>query len=263
MKMKLLILLTGLGLMAAVSSASAYPLNDEYWGHNDHRWGDVIGAKSTFDTFGASASRSDSSLTVKIHTNFAGKAGVFGGLTGNGEGVGYGDLFLSPVWTPEGTAADHYINDNASNGTHWTYAFALDNPFASSGNGTLYALADAISGNNNPSALLAENFMSGGTFRDGQAVAVDTNHQGVQSVGTGSWMVGADFLKFTFATSGLNGFDPDHFALHWTMYCANDVIEGLDPTSVPAPNTVSLTLLGLGLLGLAYVRPRGRTPVRA
>lgn len=236
MKMKLLILLTGLGLIAAASNASAYPLDDVYYGADDHSWGDVIGNKNYFDIFGASATRSGNSLTVTIDTNFAGRAGtVFTNLTVNDQGLGYGDLFLSPGWNPFGTGP-HYLDDNAGNGTHWTYAFALDDPLSNVGGaGALYALALGVVGNNNPSALLSDAFMDGGTFRNGLAVAVDTT--GLTAVGSGTWAVGGDFLSFTFDINGLNNFDPNHFGLHWTMYCGNDVIEGLDPTSVPEPNT--------------------------
>lgn len=256
MKTKLPIWIAALGLMAVFSSASATTLTDTYHGGNGHGYGDVIGA-STYNIDGMDAHLSGSQLTVTIHTNFAGHAGTESQWTRDGTGIGYGDLFLSTGWTPNGSSP--YDADNAANGNHWTYAFSLDNPLNNAGgNGTIYALGAANGSNNNPDVLLSDDFMNCSgrcIYRNGQEVAVDKSGATATN-NTGFWTVGNGFLSFSFDTTGLD-LDPNSFGFHWTMYCGNDVIEGLDPTTeVPEPAPVGLFLLGIGLIGLGVVRQR-------
>ncbi len=262
MKMKLPIWMTALGLMAVFSSASATVLNDGYHGGNGHGYGDVISgtAVTTYNIDGMEASLSGSQLTVRIYTNFAGNAGVESRWTRNGTGIGYGDLFLSTGWTPNGSSP--YDTDNAGNGNHWTYAFSLDHPLNNSGgNGTVYALGAGNASNHNPDVLLSDDFMNCGRgciYRDGQEVAVDKS-RATATNDTGSWTVGDGFLSFSFDTAGLD-LDPNSFGFHWTMYCGNDVIEGLDPLTVPEPKPAGIFLLGIGLIGLGVLRRRKTAP---
>lgn len=256
--MKLPIWISALGLLVAFSSASATAVSDAYNGGNGHGYGDVIAAPgdSRFNIDGMEGSLAGSKLTVIIHTNFAGNAGIFPGLTRGGTGIGYGDLFLSTGWTPNGAAP--YDSDKAANGNHWTYAFSLDNALSNAGgNGTVYALGAGTTANHNPDVLLSNHFMSCGSgciYRDGQAVAVDKSKVAA-TANTGTWSVGDGFLSFSFDTTGLD-LDPRSFGFHWTMYCGNDVIEGLDPVTVPEPSPAGIFLLGMGLIGLGMVRRR-------
>ncbi len=259
MEKKLPIWIAALGLMAFFSSASATALNDTYHGADGHGYGDVISGTgvTTYNIDGMDASLSGTLLTVNIYTNFAGNAGIESQWTKNATGIGYGDLFLSTGWSPNGSSP--YNADNAANGNHWTYAFSLDNPLDNSGgSGTIYALGAGTSSNHNPDALLSDYFIncSGGcVYRNGQEVAVDTS-LAIATANTGSWSVGNGFLRFSFDTAGLD-LDPHNFGLHWTMYCGNDVIEGLDPPAgVPEPAPLGLFLLGLGLIGLGARRQR-------
>jgi len=258
MKMKLPKCVAVLGLMAMFSSVSATPLTDTYRGGDGHGYGDVISDAGVdiYDVQGMDASRSGSVLTVTIYTNFAGNAGVESRWTRNGTGIGYGDLFLSSGWDPHGSG--FYDTDNAANGNHWTYAFALDDAFSTTGGiGTIYALGAGTAGNHNPDALLSDHFMkcsSGCVYRNGQEVAVNTARASATNT-TGTWTVGNGFLSFSFDTSGLD-LDPDNFGFHWTMYCGNDVIEGLGPVTVPEPATADVFLLGLGLIALVVMRQR-------
>ena len=256
MKMKLLAPVAALGLMAAASSASAYMVNDNYWGANGHNYGDVIGDAPDFDIKGVDASLSGTMLTISVYTNFAGKAGIDSWAEPNG--LGYGDLFLSTGWTPNGTPADHYTNDNAATGNHWTYAFSLDNRWSNTGgSGSIYALGSGTSTNHNPDTLLSQDFLTCTSciYRNGQEVAAKT--AGKSALGSGTWSVipgtssSQGYLSFTFDIAGLN-LDPSNLGFHWDMSCGNDTIEG--KVSVPEPGTVAL--LGLGLIGLGFVRRR-------
>ncbi|CAM5473964.1 PEP-CTERM sorting domain-containing protein [Rhodanobacter lindaniclasticus] len=257
MKMKVAKWMAALGLMAVAASASATMVNDTYHGGNGHGYGDVISGAgvTTFNIDGMQGSLSGTQLTVIIYTNFAGHAGVDPQWTRNHTGIGYGDLFISTGWTPHGSGT--YDSDNAANGNHWTYAFSLDNPLDNTGgNGTVYALGAGSAGNHNPDALLTDHFMdcSNCRYRNGQAVAVNTSRASATN-NTGSWNVGNGFLSFTFDTAGLD-LNPASFGFHWTMYCGNDVIEGLDPVTVPEPKSISIFMLGIGLIGLGVMRRR-------
>jgi hypothetical protein len=256
MKKKLPLAVAVLGLMGVFSSASATMLNDTYHGANGHGYGDVIGP-ATYDVDGMEASLSGSQLTVTIYTNFAGNAGIESQWTRNGTGIGYGDLFLSTGWSPNGPSL--YDADSAANGNHWTYAFSLDNALSNSGgSGTVYVLGDGNGTNHNPDVLLSNDFMDCAgrcIYRDGQEVAVNTS-VATATNNIGSWTVGNGFVSFSFDIAGLN-LDPDSLGFHWTMYCGNDVIEGLgQATAVPEPGPVGLFLLGLGVIGLGAARQR-------
>lgn len=247
---------TGLAVLALlVSSASAQAtiIADNYIGGDDHNKGDVIGNVNDFQINSMDVSVSGTILSVSIDTTFAGKAGTIAPGQTSGLGIGYGDLFLSSQWTPNGTAADQYINDNAATGTVWTYGFSLDDRFRTGlgmGAGTLYSLN---SGNNDADALLSEDFLTSGLFRDGQEVAVDTASLGVQALNNaGSWNVTANSIDFTIdlANTGLLG--NGEIALHWGFTCQNDVIEGAAVSAVPIPSAVWLFATGLiGLVGVS------------
>ena len=260
MKKKLPMWVAAFGLMAIFSNASATALTDTYSGGDGHGYGDVISGTGvhTYDVQGMDASRNGSLLTVKIYTNFAGHAGEEAPWTTGGTGIGYGDLFLSTDWNPHGSGT--YDSDNAANGNHWDYAFSLDNALSNTGGtGTIYALGDGNNSNHNPDVLLSNHFINcGGSciYRNGQEVAVDTSRATATNI-TGSWSVGNGFLSFRFDTADLN-LDPNSFGFHWTMYCGNDVIEGLDPVSVPEPNGAGVFLVGIGLIGAGVIRHRKR-----
>jgi len=250
-----------------IQPAGAVPTTilDNYVGSDSHGHGDVIGSNNNFQTSSMDVHLSGNTLSVSILTTFAGKADnhLFDSLT-NGNGIGYGDLFLSSSWTPYGAAK--YTGDDTYTGTAWTYGFALDDRWMnenSAGTGTLYSLNSAsydsdINTNNNPDTLLSENFLAGGTFRDGQEVAVDTLNGNVTEVAgnTSSWSIDApnDRINFLIDLTGTDLLLGDEIALHWGFTCGNDVIEGAHSVDEPG----ILALLAIGLIGCSRFKRKRR-----
>lgn len=225
-----------------------------YWGSDGHNKGDVIG-NSTYDIDGASITRVGSVLTVTIATNFAGHAGSAPGSATNG--IGYGDVFLSKLWNPYGSDANH-VYDNAANGTKWSYGFNLDNRWNNDG-GTfkLYKLNGSTNAANirNSEYFMNCNLGTECYYRNGQATAVKTSSTTVQNTGlVGNWTVtDNEQIQFTINVSSTELMNFSAFAMHWGETCQNDVVEGFTRV-VAAPG--SLPLLGLGLGAMLILRRR-------
>jgi hypothetical protein len=114
------------------------------------------------------------------------------------------------------------------------------------GTGTLYSLN---TGSNDADILLAEDFMTGAIYHNGEEVAVDTQSGDITAIaGTSSWNIDAanDRVNFLIDLSGTNLLQGNEIALHWGFTCANDVIEGAN--SVPEHGI--LGILGIGVLGM-------------
>ena len=172
------LLVAGQGALAA-----PFDINDTYHGADSHGHGDVIGSVDLFDIQGANVSRTGNLLTINIFTSFftdlgSGTGlGSYPGATFSGNGIGAGDLFLADAWTPAGTGPE-YLADDAASGTEWDYGFALDDRWSAGGNGAWYSLDGA----GNSDIVLSDSFISCCTYRDGQAVAVDTGHVDVTEI---------------------------------------------------------------------------------
>ena len=203
--------------LAMAQSAYATPtnINDDYVGGDDHGYGDVIGKKAWFDIYSMDVERIGNMLSVTINTNFAGR--------------GDDRLFNSSTRT----AASGYdgVNDDnfyAVGTTDWSYAFSLDDRWATNGgNGSLYSL-NGLDGEASD-ILLSEDFLNRNTFRNGQEIAVKTDgkdpipNSSPDDPESNTWSIIADTdttvgkIHFLIDLTGTSLAGSDTIALHWGM----------------------------------------------
>lgn len=105
--------------------------------------------------------------------------------------------------------------------------------------------------NSNPDALSSKDFLTGGTYRDGQEVAVNVTRERIVNVditpitGRSSWNsdTSASRVNVMIDLTGTELLPGDEIALQWGYTCANDVTEGA--YLVPEPGILALLSMGL------------------
>jgi hypothetical protein len=243
--------------------AGAYTIADNYYGGTPtHGWApmDVIGDYNYYDILGMDVTVTENIMTVKIYSSFFDKLDTKEILD---EKTNMGDLFISTSgWDPAGTEANHYQTDTMlTPGTKWDYVVALDHHGQTSGDGlaangtaSLYEISDGSIVASNLNGLNANSWI----YRKDQMYRFTPDSGAITS---GNWAIEDisgtiyDRLTLTFDISDLqeNRTSPN-WAFHWAMSCGNDVIEGEAPIPNPEPST--FLLMGLGIVGVAYLRRR-------
>jgi len=283
MKKQTLAAATALSLLFAASQAEALSITDTYWGAgimsstsspspivNDGTDASDAGPRLSGDVFdpnnkGYDISAMDvsilnGSLIVKIYSQ---TDNYFGKWLGGTISDAPGDLFLSTTgWNPlasssspdpDGNGVQNYNGDGKGVGTDWNFAVVLNDlygtpnnnvfPTNSTGTSTLYSTTAGT--------------IFYGTARDAQEAWFAPTDPSITTTGTWSISTGANpYLTITTSLAGMTGWENvREWGLHWTMACANDVIEG----SYPVPEPATALLFGAGLAGLAaFGRRRGR-----
>lgn len=250
-------------LMTAPVQASTWTIADNYiggtileetitsgWSHNG---GDVIAMSNEIKLFDVDhmtvAITTDGDVTVQIQTDYRDSL----------RGTNYGDLFVSVNgWNPYGTEGSKYIEDKFGLGQTWDYAFVTPSETSSDGNvysGNYYMI-------NQDSILTSNEVMTADShhYRNDQEVLyrpVD----GAAADGTFAFSHAGSLISYAFNLSAfdLTWEDELDLGFHWTMTCANDVIQGgIYKAAVPEPATMLLLGMGIAGLGIAGRKRRGR-----
>ncbi|WP_321395406.1 PEP-CTERM sorting domain-containing protein [Emcibacter sp.] len=270
---------------AAFSTAQAvdYDITDNL-GNNQYGYigaaqGGYYGVDSiggfNYDVFGMTVDRADNGMmTVRIYTEFVDHVGEYD----------FGDLFMSvqsgsdtAAWKPTGSAP--FNNDefnNSGEDTTWEYAYNINNGSNNPNSGQLVSIDDPSSSSSYEFGTVR---YTGGSANehiwalDDQRECVRYRSSGrcrtygpdaeyytnIGGAGTANKNTSQDYLEFAFDVSGTALASATQIAFHWTMSCANDIIEGVvdfRPPQVSEPAMFGLLLAGLG--GIAYRRRKAR-----
>lgn len=256
MKMRVCFFLV-LVFFCVAPNAFCFTIEDNYWGANDHGFGDVISgssetARNLFNIRGMDVAFGGGFMDVKVYTGFfQGASGGFGTL--------YGDLFISTDgWRPFGSVDDHYALDDSTNGEKWEFVFDTDENKLFGGNFSIVLSQNAPPGNNgyiirNRQEVYRKDDGSGTSY-SGDGSYVDLNKVATGLFDNAHIPDPFPYLEYHISLESLGLQGGETIGLKWGMSCANDTIEGA--VAVPAPEPGTMVLLGLGLAGLAWARRR-------
>ncbi len=202
------------------------------WVHKD---GDVIALSNEVNYFDIDfmtvAIEKNGDVTVEINTDY----------TAGRRGTDYGDLFLSTNgWNPYGIPGSGYPEDRFGLGETWEYAL-------NTSSGNIYSV--------NPDNIQLSNEIMTALnipayhYRNNQEVLYNPGSE--DAIGSFAFSHAGSLISYSFNLSsfGLSWEDELNLGFHWTMTCANDVIQGdIYKAAVPEPGT--MILLGLGVAGL-------------
>jgi hypothetical protein len=297
MKKTLLCIALGTGALIALPASAATTIVDTYIGNNGNDTSAntddySLTSEPQYNMESMTASITPTTLTVSIkateyHNSSMAGAGInnsyFKHWYTDATNFFPGDLFISTNgWHPysdasPGAGAPAYGEDHDTNGEIWEYAVHVNNLTADfddpltnntknlSGSTGLFLTP----GDDNDDFNIRE-----GSLRSGQVAYLDYDYANGAGMGAGSWAITdsngngvLDTMTYTMALAGIDfneslaGIqaltDGQQLGLHWTMSCANDVMQGgVAVTAVPEPETYAMLLAGLGLVGFAARRRR-------